>query len=67
MVLKGYQYREINWFYESSCKILVGQTHSREMFVTATSIFYYMFTQFSHRQSTLKYVFHFRRQLLYEQ
>lgn len=29
MVSKGYQYREINWFYESSCKILVGRTLSR--------------------------------------
>ena len=29
MILKGYQYREINWFYESSSQIFVGQTLSR--------------------------------------
>ena len=29
MVSKGYKYREINWFYESSCKIFVRQTLSR--------------------------------------
>ena len=28
MVSKRYQYREINWFYESSCQIFAGQTLS---------------------------------------